>query len=234
MNNFLQQITKEQINIYQDQLRYSGIVEITSCFTQGIIRTLSNETRSIFHIKSKRKDFLSAHTNTPRNMSTVSECDITDTSKLIKNFYYSKELLKLLSEIASEKVDFLHWSGERYVINGLIHNDDTHGWHWDDYAYALVFIAETPESGAGGEVECIANTSWIKSNPDIQRIVSTRPSQLHHFQSGSFYFMKSDTTLHRVTKIAKSHKRLSLAMSYCNQADLQMKIDHSTVYDLYG
>lgn len=234
MKNFINEINSDQIIVYQDRLRYSGIADITSCFNQEIIRLLTNETRSIFEKKSKRKDFFSTHTNTPRNMFTVSEADISDSSQIIKEFYYSDELKKFLSELAIEKINDLPWTGERYVINGLINNDDTHGWHWDDYAYALVFIAECPAKGAGGEVECVANTHWIKSNPNIQHIVNTRPVQSHYYEPGSFYFMKSDTTLHRVTRVSEPHQRLSIAMSYCNQADLEKDIDHLTVYDLYG
>ncbi len=234
MRDFLINISKNEIAAHQERLKYCGITNITSCFDEDVQKKLKEEANSIFNMRSKRKDFISTHTHTPRNMFTVSEVDITNTSRIIKEFYYSSDLLGLLSEMAMEKVNFLPWTGERYVINGLVNNKDTHGWHWDDYAYALVFIAECPPRGAGGEVECVSNTNWIKSNPNIRHIVNTRPVQSYYFEPGSFYFMKSDTTLHRVSNIDQPYQRLSIAMSYCNQADLSKDMDHLTVYDLYG
>jgi L-lysine 4-chlorinase len=234
MKKLMLNADKKTIITHQERLKYTGLTDITSCFDQEMLVALKKETLSVFGANSKRRDFVSKHTDTPRNMFTVSEVDITRVSQVIKDFYYSTELMNFLSELAMEKVNCLPWEGERYVINGLIHNKDTHGWHWDDYAYALVYIAECPPKGAGGEVECVANTDWIKSNPNIQQIVTTRPVQSHYFEPGSVYFMRSDTTLHRVTGIDKPYQRLSVAMSYCNQADLSKDIDHLTVYDLYG
>lgn len=226
-------LTALDIKSYKAYLDFYGMVNITSFFSEGIIQCLIKESFEIFHKKLKRKDFVSKHTLTPRHMSTVSEEEIEKESEIIQYFYYSKQLVALLNELAGEKLDYLPWTGERFVLNGLINNQDTHGWHWDDYAYALVFIADCPPKGSGGEVECIPHTSWVKPNPDIQNIVMSRPTHSYYFEPGSFYLMKSDTTLHRVTQISSPYRRLSIAMSYCNQADLAKEIDHKTVLDLY-
>jgi hypothetical protein len=225
--------TSSEMKSYKTTLELSGMLNITNFFNRAITQCLINESVRIFCKKLKRKDFLSEHTLTPRHMSTVSEEDIAKNSQLIKNFYYSRNLISLLSELAGEKLDYLPWTGERFVLNGLINNQDTHGWHWDDYAYALVFIVNCPPKGAGGEVECIPHTKWIKPNPDIQHIIATHPIHSYYFEPGSFYLMKSDTTLHRVTQISSPYRRLSIAMSYCNQTDLVKDIDHKTVLDLY-
>lgn len=228
------QANQTDINYYHDTLKKYGIVNITDCFDHELIRMMTSETHRIFDLKSKRKDFISQHTQTPRHMCVVSECEITEESKIITDFYYSEEVLALLSNIAGEDINYLPWTGERYVINGLINERDTHGWHWDDYAYALIFIAHNPPKGGGGEVECVARTTWVKANPDIQSIVAKNPIKSYYFESGSFYLMRSDTTLHRVTTISSPYKRLSIAMSYCNLTDLEKPIDHKTVLDLYG
>lgn len=222
------------LKFYQKHFKQRGMVNITHCFHDSIIQPMTAEAFKVFYGKSKRKDFISQHTSTPRNMFTVSEADIATHSQLITDFYYSQEVLRLLSEIAQEKIDFLPWMGERFVINGLMNNDDTHGWHWDDYAYALVFIADCPPKHAGGEVEFVPHTQWNKAQPNISQILERKNVQTQYFAPGTFYFMRSDTTLHRVAKISHPYKRLSIAMSYCNQADLSKQMDHQTVIDLYG
>lgn len=222
------------LKFYQKHFKQRGMVNITHCFQDALIQPMTAEAFNVFYGKSKRKDFISQHTNTPRAMFTVSEADIATNSQLITDFYYSKEVLALLSDIAQEEIDFLPWMGERFVINGLMNNDDTHGWHWDDYAYALVFIADCPPKHAGGELEFVPHTYWNKVEPNIPQILQTKRIQSQYFTPGTFYFMRSDTTLHRVAKIAHPYKRLSIAMSYCNQADLSKNMDHQTVIDLYG
>ncbi len=223
-----------ELNQYRIMLKQKGMVDISKCFSNVIQQLLTNETLDLYEEKSMRRDFHSQHTDTPRHMFTVGERAITESSQLIKNFYYSHQVLQLISDIAQEKIDHLPWTGERFVINALIQNNDTHGWHWDDYAYALVFIAKCPPRGFGGEVECVAHTHWNKENPNIRDILQLNPIQSHYFMPGSFYLMRSDTTLHRVTSIQSPHQRLSIAMSYCNQADLDKNIDHKTVIDLYN
>jgi len=223
-----------EIGLLQGQLTEIGLADITTCFSITLRKSIAKEALRIFEKKAKRKDFFSAHTNkTPRNMFTVSESDITTESSLISNFYYSKNVQNLIQEIAGESISSLPWAGERFVINGLMNTNDTHGWHWDDYTYALVFIAESPLEESGGLLECISNTFWDKENPNIHHIIETNDIKSYYFPPLNFYFMKSDTTLHRVAPIYVSQRRLSIAMSYCNQADLCKQIDHKTVIDLY-
>lgn len=226
--------TLAELNNYRTMLKQRGIVDISKCFSQVIQQLLTQETFDLYEEKSSRRDFQSQHTDTPRHMFTVGEQVITENSQLIKNFYYSHHVLQLIGDIAQEKIDHLPWTGERFVINALIQNNDTHGWHWDDYAYALVFIADCPPREFGGEVECVAHSHWDRSNPNIPKVLQLNPIQSHFFTPGSFYLMRSDTTLHRVASIAAPYQRLSIAMSYCNQADLEKNIDHKTVIDLYN
>ncbi len=213
----------------------TSIVDMTDFFNPEFIEQLTTETLNVFEQKLQRKDFLMAHTeNTPRKMFSVSEKAIYESSKLIPDFYNNQDLINFLTKMAQEKVMVLPWTGERYVINGLSTSKDTHGWHWDDYSYALVFIAKAPEKHQGGAVECIPNTVWNRKNPNIREILAANEPYKHYFKDGSFYFMKSDTTLHRVAPITEDSLRVAIAMSWCNEKDLAKEIDHKTVYELYG
>ena len=221
---------------FRHQLISSGLVDVTSLFSEEIVHNLTAEMQILMKQHARRNDFLSQHTDlTPRNLNTVSEKIITENGNFIPNFYFSERTKYKLSQIAGEIVHDLPWSGERYVLNQLLNQNDTHGWHWDDYAYALVFIAEAPEYPyEGGLLECVSHTYWQKDRPDINHLVNTRKVSRYYFKPGSFYFMRSDITLHRVTPIVSNSKRMSLAMSYCSESDLAKPIDHKTVVDLYG
>jgi hypothetical protein len=221
-------------NLKSDFVKF-GIVNISSIFDGNFVAKLGKETLQLFYDKMQRKDFLMKYTeNTPRNMFSVSERSIDELATLIPYFYYSKETARLISQIAEEPIDTLPWAGERYVINGLSQSNDTHGWHWDDYAYALIFIAKAPKQEQGGHVECVNNTCWNRENPNISSILAERKPTRHYFEDNSFYLMKSDTTLHRVAPLTESSLRVAIAMSWCNQADLIKELNHETVYELYG
>jgi len=216
------------------ELIKNGLIDITKLFSIDTVNLLSEEMNFLLEGHSRRNDFFSSHTEmTPRNMNTVGEKLIKKYGKHINNFYFSKETKYIISCVAGEIVSDLPWTGERYVVNALLKQNDTHGWHWDDYSYALVFIPESPQEQNGGLLECVPHTYWNKSNPNINKIVSEQVVGTYYFRPGSFYLMKSDTTLHRVTPILNGERRLSLAMSYCNESDLAKNIDHNTVTDLY-
>ncbi|MCW5588106.1 MAG: hypothetical protein KIT27_00450 [Legionellales bacterium] len=217
------------------QLREKSVVNITKFFEVDFINSLIKDTLCVYNKKLQRKDFLMKQTeNTPRNMFSVPEKAIDEVSKIIPEFYNDSSVKQFLSTLAQEEVKTLPWAGERYVINGLSNSSDTHGWHWDDYSYALVFIAKSPSPDQGGAVECIRNTNWDRKNPRVHEIVNSNKSEIYHYDDGSFYLMKSDTTLHRVTPIVWSAVRIAIAMSWCSEADLLKDIDHETVYELYG
>jgi len=225
---------KNEINSAREDFEKFNVVDITSFFDDKFRDDLTVDTISTYRNKQSRKDFLMKQTeNTPRNMFSVSEKNIEEESKIIPSFYASNEVSEFISKITSSKPMRLPWKGERYVINGLSEKKDTHGWHWDDYSFALVFIAKAPNREHGGSVECIRDTTWNRSKPDIKNILVTHKPKSYYYESGSFYLMKSDTTLHRVAPITSKTSRVAIAMSWCTKEDLLKDIDHETVYELY-
>ena len=61
---------------------------------------------------------------------------------------------------------------EEFVATRMQFAGDTHGRHWDDYAFALVMVLHAPKWG--GAVETIADTVWNKRDPQVDAYVRDR------------------------------------------------------------
>ena len=112
--------------------------------------------------------------------------------------YHDPELLSILTKIAGEDVHLCPYDFEKMVITSLQHNGDSHGWHWDDYSFAMIWVLRAPEKEQGGVVQCVPNTRWDRKNPSIISQFLTQPIRTYYFPEGSVYLMRSNTTLHRV------------------------------------
>lgn len=110
-----------------------GLVNLSCLFSKSTAQAITNEIHQLVNTHLRRNDFLSKHTETPRNLNTVSEKNITENSVTIPKIYYSAEIKYRFSQIAGEVIHDLPWTGKRYVPNQLSEKHDTHGWRWDDY-----------------------------------------------------------------------------------------------------
>jgi hypothetical protein len=170
--------------------------------------------------------------NTPRRMRNVRRAEIAAGSTLIPAVYESVILQKLLSEIAGESVLSCPYEPEQYVVTRLEQTGDTHGWHWDDYAFALVWIIECPDPDDGGFVQCVPGTTWNKRNPAINQALLSGPTYSFALQPGDLYLMRTDTTLHRVYPITGGVRTI-INMGFASQADLEREISHETMDSLW-
>ena len=100
---------------------------------------------------------------------------------------------------------------------------DTHGWHWGDYAYALIWIIEAPEIEAGGMLQCVPHTSWDKKRPRINKYLCENQISTYSFESGDLYLLKTETTLHRTVPLSKDATRIMLNMTYAAAGDNEKK-----------
>lgn len=224
---------KRLLGSFRNQLNHDGIVEISKCLNKETLQMVISETIRVFEKKAERRDFnMKSLDNTPRHLFNVNENKINEESNFLMNFYYSKDMLYLVGLIGCEYVDYIPFAGDRYLINGLTRKNDTHGWHWDDYAYALIVIAESPPRAEGGLVETVPHTEWDRENPNIQKTLAENKIATNWFPSGSVYLMRSDTTLHRVTEITGNKRRIVFVTGYSNDADLLKKMDHQTAIEL--
>ncbi len=209
-----------------------GFVDITHLFDPSILHLLQQHTLSAFKAKAKRKDFISKYGgNTPRHMYTVSKENIDlHCGSVFYDFY--KNTISLLSQITNETILETPYIPEMYVINGLNDPNDTHGWHWDDYKYALVFIAEVPPEGCGAEVETIPHTGSL--NKSIEEVLYSHIPTQSYFKENSVYLLLGEETLHRVTPIKEGYNRIGVAFTYTDDGDLLLPKNNQSINDLYS
>lgn len=182
-----------------------------------------------------KRDLTIAETNnTPRKMATVNNANCRDSGNLIPKIYDSEIFHNFLSQIAGETVNKCPIVDEQIAITLLTEPGNTHGWHWDDFSFGLVWIIESPDPNFGGFTQCVPNTVWNKEKPDVLRTIVENPIRSYSFPVGSFYFFRSGTTLHRVHPLTKKTRRLIVNMDWASDADLEREVDISTTQKLYG
>jgi hypothetical protein len=179
-----------------DQFAARGYAVVPFVTTPAMTVTIAEELERLIATVGVRRDFLMAGTcDTPRRMKNVRRDQVRQGSTVLPELYGVPALRSLLSRIAREPVHLCPYEPEQYVITTLEEGGDTHGWHWDDYAFALVWVAECPPIDDGGFVQCVPRTVWDRKNP---RIYSQMASSVIHtisLRRGDVYFMRTDTTL---------------------------------------
>lgn len=173
---------------------------------------------------------------TPRNYECVGRDAIKAAGQIIPDFFQSPAIRSYLTEICGEKVHCVPYQPEEYIINSQNRPADTHGWHFDDYAFALIWIVEEPGPLNGGRIEYIPHTKWDKETPkhQLEELLSRRAVNSIYIPEGSCYLMRAQTTLHRVTPILNNATRTVIVFSYASTSDLTDKsITHDTVEQIY-
>ncbi|WP_086826319.1 FAD-binding oxidoreductase [Streptomyces sp. NRRL B-24572] len=151
---------------------------------------------------AQRRDFaMECMDGSPRHMTTLGGHVIAQASRLVPELYADPDLLALVSGLIEETALPVPDPVERHVLNILHREGDTHGAHTDDYPYALVIFLEAPESPeTGGLLEYVANAVSLRD-------LTARPARTAHHRAGDAYLLRSDTTAHRVTPLARAGER---------------------------
>jgi len=152
-------------------------------------------------------------------MTIVSHSNMVKDSQVIKEVYESKVLKDFLQRIARQEMQEYISDDEGLFIANQQYPGDTHGWHWGDYSYALIWILETPLISNGGMLQCVPHTSWDKRNPRINQYLCENKIDTYGFKSGDVYFLKTDTTLHRTVELKEAATRVILNMTWGTDAD---------------
>ena len=160
------------------------------------------EVHDLLNKNAIRRDVTVASTgNTYRKMYNVNQPEIKQNGELIALLYESPAVRNFLGDIARDGIVSC-WEQEQYLITKLSHPGDTHGWHWGDYPYTMIWIIEAPEDPAiGGVLQCVPHTEWDKQDPQIWEYILTNDVKSYHHLKGDVYFLKSDTTLHHFVPI---------------------------------
>jgi hypothetical protein len=144
-------------------------------------------------------------------------------------YYRSAALLGVIAEIAGEALIPVPYAPEELIATRLERAGDTHGWHWDDYGFALVWVLRAPPPHDGGVLEYLAGETWCKSAPRIDAILAAREPVRAHLPAGSVYLLRTDTTLHRVTPLLRDVRRDALVFSYAAVRDAGRTVTHETL-----
>jgi hypothetical protein len=214
----------------------ASVVRVTELFTTTVFDDLEREAERLVASHGVRREFRMRPTGgTPRRMTNVAQAAIEASSPLVQRLYDNLLLRDVLASIARAPVFDCPYRPERYVITKLHQVGDTHGWHWDDYSLALVWILKAPPVEAGGIVQCLPGTRWDKRDPKIISQFVDHPIRSYHFVSGEAYLMNARTTLHRVYPlVCEGAERLILNCAFALTEDISDDVSHETVEQLWS
>ncbi|MHB8293570.1 MAG: HalD/BesD family halogenase [Acidimicrobiales bacterium] len=211
-----------------------NFAEIPNFLPEETFLLAKHELESVFDNYARRRDLVIKQSgNTPRKYSNVDRDSLAKGSTIIPAVFQSLGLRSFLQQIVGETVFPVPYVPEEYIAARLHRAGDVHGWHWDDYAYALVWIFESPNEENGGSLEYIQRVSWDRDDPKIEELVAAGPVLTRHPPVGSAYLLKADTSLHRVSPLRYDDERVIVCYTFCNEADLGRDVDHESMEALY-
>lgn len=212
------------------QFRDEAYVELDDLIPPSLRALLRAETTALLDAHARRRDLRIAATGqTPRRYALLSYEAIMRHGTLAPAIYASPALQAFLGAIAAASVVPVPYAPERIIATRLERAGDSHGWHWDDYPYALVWVLRAPPPAAGGGVEFVPGTVWDKRDPQVARYLRERPVVRRSPRPGVAYLLRADTTLHRVAPLAESGLREVLTFSYADADDARRDVTHETL-----
>lgn len=218
----------------RDELGRSGRAIVTFLFSEATRSAVASEAIRLVDQSGIRRDLAVTETGgTPRRMRNVTRAQIVDRGSAIPLLYRSSAVVSALEQVTGERLFQCPYLPEQFVITRLEAAGDTHGWHWDDYSFALVWIAECPSPEEGGVVECVPDTIWDKRSPRIQQLLQEREVHRLEVGPGEVYLMRTNTTLHRVCPLRQG-RRTIVNMAFATADDLSRKVSHETMDALWA
>jgi hypothetical protein len=211
-----------------------GFVKLPFLVPEETKRQVARETERLIAEHGVRRDFAMAATEgTPRRMRNVRQAEISQHGSVLPAVYHRPELRAALTVVTGEEVLPCAYEPERFVITELRESGDIHGWHWDDFSFALVWVIDCPTLEHGGFIQCVPNTVWDKHHPQLHRQFVANPIYSFELMPGDLYLMRTDTTLHRVFPITAG-RRLIVNMAYAAWRDLYKHVNHDTMDTLWS
>jgi hypothetical protein len=213
--------TPAEVANVADRYRRFGFFKFANLVPAKLLGEVDHEVQWLVRDYQERRDLqLRTTGNTPRRMSVVRSEQIEAKSELITALAHSEVLLGFLGRVAGEPVLPSVSTDERFLITHQDRKSDTHGWHWGDYSFALIWALRMPPLTCGGMLQCVPHTHWDKENPRINEILCERQIDTYGLQSGDIYFLRTDTTLHRTVPLTEDCERTILNMTWASQKDL--------------
>jgi hypothetical protein len=208
----------------------NGFADVTAAIPPDLRERIATEATAALDVHAERRDVRVAVTgDSPRRYRIVGRDTLMAVCPAAAAFYRSPDLLALLSAIAGEAVVPVPYAPEELIATRLEAAGDTHGWHWDDYGFALVWVLEAPAPDDGAALEFLTGVPWCKTAPHVEAILAEREPVRTHIAAGTVYLLRTDTTLHRITPLRRATRRDALCFSYAAASDLSRNVTHETL-----
>lgn len=227
-------VNSKQLQISRESFLERGFALVSYLIPDDVKRLVAREVEELLNEQSVRRDLRIPQTDdTPRFMRNVAADDIRSRNGAIVELYGCDAFRNALTEVASEPVLECPYEPEHYVITHLDRPGDTHGWHWDDYSFGVIFVLESPAPEKGGFVQTVPNTRWNKSDPAVFRKIIANPIYSYELKPHDIYLLRTDTTLHRVHPLESDARRTIINFAYAGARDYDKEIAHETMEDLF-
>ncbi|MFF9480973.1 L-lysine 4-chlorinase BesD [Streptomyces sp. NPDC014733] len=224
--NICASLENDEIRRLSHQYHRYGIVTVTDLITAPTRQVVRAEAERLLDKHAERRDLrLKTTAYTRRSMSVVPSEMIAANSELVTSIYAHPELIRSLEAIAGEKLHPCPKADEEFLITRQEQRGDTHGWHWGDFSFALIWVLQAPPIDIGGLLQCVPHTTWDKASPRINNFLAENPINTYHFASGDVYFLRTDTTLHRTIPLREDATRIILNMTWAGSRDLKQEFD---------
>lgn len=233
--NLALQLQPAELSALASAFAATGYVELTHAFPAAVRQAVAVHVAAAIEQGGRRRDLVIGVTGgSPRRYRLAGRSAIEATGSFIPNLYRNRELLALVAQVTGTPAHPVPYAPEEYIATRFEEAGDTHGWHWDDYAFALIWVTAAPPSECGGTLEFIPGIAWDKADPRVAEYVATRRIHRRNPPSDSVYLLRADTMLHRVTPLREQARREILCLSYASHADLERAISHETLEELYA
>ena len=225
---------EHQVRKLSQHYRREGYVKLRGLVPADLFDDVSAEVRRLLGAYEKRIDIHLKETgDSPRYMSTISQQVIAAEGELIPAIYESQELLAFLSRLAAQPVMTCPWEEEKYIAIRQHKKGDTHGWHWGDFSFTLIWIIEAPDARFGGQLQCVPHTDWNKRDPRVDEYLINNPIRTYSHDTGDIYLLRSDTTLHRTIPLNADRTRIILNTCWASIADQSKLPTHETMHAMF-
>lgn len=218
-----------------EHYRRHGYVKLSGLVPTEVFDAVKTETMRLLDEHARRIDIHLKETGgSPRFMSTVSQEAIAADGELIPSVYRNQALKDALGQIADEPVHGCPWPGEEYVVIRQDRPGDTHGWHWGDFSFTVIWIIEGPDPSVGGTLQAVPNTSWNKEDPRVEEYLANNEIENWDNTTGDLYFLRSNTTLHRTIPLNSVATRIILNTCWASTTELDKPATHETMDAMFS
>jgi hypothetical protein len=226
---------RAELEIWRHDFQTYGFCKFARLVPESVKLLVYHDIAHSLDRAGRRRDLAIRVTDySPRVYLSVDCADVFEHSVTIPILYRSPAFLRFLAELTDEpEVIPVPYAPEEVVINCMQRPRDEHGWHWDDYRYSLVWMVKPARRGNGGEIQIVRDTVWNKADPQIARYLRTRPIESHYIEEGTAYFIRGDTTMHRVSPLVEDDVRIISCFSYAGADELHRVVSHETMEELY-